>query len=496
MVQFNNIPGNIRVPLFYAEINPAQAPYQSNSRLLLIGQKLTAGSATVREPILVTGGEDGLFGVNSMLAKMYKVARRNAPVQEIWCLPVADPTGGTAAAGSIKVGGTFPLAQNQSVVFYIHGVRFRVTAKTTDTAANVATAIAAAINASVDPCLVTAAVDGTDTTKVNVTSRHKGAIMNKVRIEVGLSPDDPPAASTMLTIVQPTGGAGNVSLAAELVNLGDNEYDWIAAPYSDVADLDDVGAILDATSGRWSPFQQLYGHYITHRDDTVGGLTAHGLLRNDPHVTIMGSTNAVSPPWEWAAALGAQCVAHLQDAPELSRPLQTLPLLGIRGPKTQADRFSITERQSLYYAGISGFTVNRDGSVAIDRVITTYQRNAYGSPDPSWLDVNTIAQLIYGIRYLKAKITGQWGRAALADSNPTGVQGLATPRDVRTTIVHGYRELVALGVYENEDAFNSLLIVERNQTDANRLDVYLPLDAVNQLRIIAVNATSFLQFDQ
>lgn len=496
MVQFNNIPANIRVPLFYAEINPAQAPYQSNSRLLLVGQKLTAGSATAREPILVTGSEDGLFGPDSMLAIMYKKARLNAPIQEIWALPIADPVAGTVATGKIAVTGTFPVTQNTSLVFYIHGVRFRVTVKTTDTAASVATAIAAAINASVEPCLVTAAVNGTVTTEVDVTTRHKGAIMNKVRIEHSLSPDDPPAAKLLLTITQPAGGAGNPSLATELANLGAEEFDWIAGPYSDTADLDDMGLILDATSGRWSPYQQLYGHYITHRDGTVGELTAHGLLRNDPHVSIMGSTNAVSPPWEWAAALGAQAVVHLQEAPELSRPLQTLPLIGIRGPKLSADRFDISERQTLYYAGISGFTVNRDGSVAIDRVVTTYQRNAYGSPDPSWLDINTIAQLVYGIRYLKAKITGQWGRAALADDNPTGIQGLATARDVRTTIVHGYRELVSLGVYENEDVFNALLIVERAQNDANRLDIYLPLDSVNQLRIIAVNATSFLQFSQ
>jgi phage tail sheath gpL-like len=50
-----------------------------------------------------------------------------------------------------------------------------------------------------------------------------------------------------------------------------------------------------------------------------------------------------------------------------------------------------------------------------------------------------------------------------------------------------------LAVFENLDLFDRDLIVERPTDDANRLDVYMPLDHVNQLRIIAVNATSYMQ---
>jgi len=37
-VLFDNIPGNVRVPFFYAEFRPGGTPYQSNARLLLFGQ--------------------------------------------------------------------------------------------------------------------------------------------------------------------------------------------------------------------------------------------------------------------------------------------------------------------------------------------------------------------------------------------------------------------------------------------------------------------------
>ena len=51
-------------------------------------------------------------------------------------------------------------------------------------------------------------------------------------------------------------------------------------------------------------------------------------------------------------------------------------------------------------------------------------------------------------------------------------------------------------MFENYETFKSLIVVERDEVDANRVNTYLPLDHVNQLRVLAVNATSFLQFDQ
>ncbi|WP_409997852.1 hypothetical protein, partial [Bradyrhizobium sp. SZCCHNR3027] len=102
-VLFNNIPGNELVPFFYAEINSGGTPYQGSPRVLLIGQKLPAGSApvgTVYGPIQNEREAAAVFGVGSMLVAMYRIARLNAPFQPIWVLPLADPAG-AAAAGSL-----------------------------------------------------------------------------------------------------------------------------------------------------------------------------------------------------------------------------------------------------------------------------------------------------------------------------------------------------------------------------------------------------------
>lgn len=491
-LQFNVIPGNARVPLWYAEFNPGVAPYDSISRLLLIGQKLSAGSATANAPILVTGGEDGLFGSGSMLAMMYKIARANAPMQEIWCLPIADAGGATAASGLLTM--TAPTGTGE-VILYIAGRKVRISVSPADIDEDVADKMVAAINADVD-LPVTAEIlagDGNEH-KVTVTAKNKGTPGNTIRLELGLHDNEGPLSPLVVAITQMASGATDPSLATPLAALGDDvEFDFIAAPYTDSTNFGLMTTLLNDSTGRWSPTKQLYGHYFTFKADTAANLATFGGGKNDQHISVMGAYKSPTPSWEWAAAFGAIAAVHLQDAPELSRPLHTLVMQGILPPKSLADRFGLAARQTLLFDGISTYHVNRDGTVAINRAITTYQTNPWGSPDATWLDVETMFQATYIVRYLKAKVTQTWGRAALRSDNPTGLQGVATPDAVRDTILHGYRELSVLNVVENEAAFRDGLIVQRSESDANRLEIYLPADHVNQLRITAVNITSFMQ---
>lgn len=489
-VAFNAIPGNLRVPLFYAEVNSGGAPYQSNARLLLIGQMLSTGSATAAAPVLTQDNGEALFGTGSMLADMCRVARLNAPFQEIWALPLADAGSSVAATGKLTVSGT-PVSQAGTLTLYVAGVRIRVRVATTDDDDAVAAALVAAINADTSLPL-TAAVNGSNANECDLTARNKGTLGNDIRIDTDLIGDESALAVDLLTITAMASGSGDPDFTTALASLGDEEFDWIAGAYADTTNLDAIELFLNGDTGRWGPISQLYGHYIGFKAAALGALSTLGLARNDPHASVMGAYNSPSPPWMWLAALGGRAAAHLQDAPELSRPLQTLPLIGIVAPKI-ADRFDITERNTALYDGVSTYHVRRDGTVAIDRLITTYQTNAWGSPDAAWLDVNTMAQTMFLLRFLKAKVTSHYGRVALADENPFGLQGIATPDDIRDTVSHGYRELVADGVVENSELFESELIVERNVSDANRVDVYLPYDVVNQLRVFAVNATTFLQ---
>jgi phage tail sheath gpL-like len=98
-----------------------------------------------------------------MLVAMFRIARRNAPFQPIWVLPLADPAGAPPPA---RYTFTAPGVTGAAILWALgRRVVFQVNAA--DTAAQVATKAAAR---SMPGLPVTAAVDGTTPAKVNVTA--------------------------------------------------------------------------------------------------------------------------------------------------------------------------------------------------------------------------------------------------------------------------------------------------------------------------------------
>jgi phage tail sheath gpL-like len=499
-VLFNNIPANLRVPLFYAEVNAGYQAYQGPSRTLLIGQKTSAGTAPVNAPIRLDGDPRDLAGSGSQLAEMAVWARANHPFGEIWLLPVADPAG-VAATKTVTVASGI-LGSAGTVSLYIGGEKVSVAVQPTDTNATVAAALVAAIGAGFvkfgQPLAfpVTAAAASN---VVTLTARNLGALGNFLAVTTNQVGDEG-ALQQYLTIATGVTGTGVPALTSALAGLGDMEFDFICAPYADTTTLDVVRDFLGGTSGRWSPMQQLYGHYFTVLFDTVSNQASAGSARNDPNVTIMGVTaDSASPPWRWAAAHGARTASDKNiggepdQAYRISRPLQTLDLVGIRPPVSKANWPTILQRNQLYQDGIASYTVMVDGTVLLDRSVTTYQVNAYNQPDITWLDVETRLQMVYFVRFMRQRITQKYGRCALADDNPTGNPGIVTAKILKAECVHIYTELELGGLVDNSELFARSLVVERS-SDPNRVNAYLPVDVVNQFRVFAANATTFLQY--
>jgi phage tail sheath gpL-like len=383
-----------------------------------------------------------------------------------------------------------------TISIWIGDVRVQSIAYTSDTGPTFAARLAAEINATTISAArpVTAVVNALDSRQIDLTARHKGTPGNSIYLDTNYYGDEGDTASVIFTFVQMSGGTGDPDFSTALANLGDEQFDWIVGPYTDSVLMGNIDVLLNDASGRWSPYQQIYGHYLGVKHDTISNLMTFGAGRNSPYTSVFGVYKAASPAWKWAGALGGRMSAHLAEPPELSRPLQSLDLIGILPPKQASDRPSIQERNSLYWSGISSYHVTGKTKVAsIDRLVTNYRTNEWGSPDASWLDVVTRAQCMYSIRAFKAALTGQFPRAALMDDNPEGLEGVATPADIRAVIVHEYKRQEALAVVENSELFSSSLIVERSAQDANRVDIYLPADLVNQLRILAVSYVAHLQ---
>lgn len=483
MISFNGIPNDLRVPLFHAEVDNSQANSGATQlrRLLIapVNEEVTLATGLV----LATQESEvrALAGIGSPLAQAFSVWRQSDPMGEVWVLPVK--VAGTAAAGKVTITGT--VAEAGVLSFYVGDDRVQLTLAAGMAAADVAAALAAAIN---DRGLSVSALAGTEAGEVTVTAKFKGLLGNDLRIGVnlrGAAGGERTPAGIVLAFAQPTGGAGVPEMVDVLASVADSEFEFIYHPFTDTGSLDAFKAWMDDVSGRWSWGSMLYGHVYTARRGTLGELVTAGRLRNDQHHTIASFEQPVAAPvWKAGAAFAARQAVFISADP--ARPTQTGLLAGI-SPPPEGKRFTTVERQSLLWAGIATQTSSPD-AVRIERAVTTYQRNAFGQPDDSYLDSETMHQTAYIIRYLQGVITSKFGRHKLANdgTNFGAGQAIVTPSVIRNELIAAYAVLEDRGIVENSAAFQAHLIVERDGQNPNRLNVLFPPDYVNQLRVFAM----------
>ena len=503
-VAFNTMPADERVPLFYAEVNAGVAPYQGTSRSLFICRKLATGTAVVGKPIpLGSIDANQLGGPGSMLADVALYARYHNSQGAVWVLPVADPVNGVQATGSITITGT--ATASGTLVRYVAGERYEATVAQGDAAATIAANLAAAINngyTKFNRRMLSSASAAAAAGVITLTARHTGLEGNMIRVESALDGDEFDPAGLTVVIASPTltGGAGAIDFPAALASLGNEPFDWIFGPYNSTANLATARAFLsDSGSGRWSPTIGLNGHYLSANDASLVGQTVFGAALNDRHASVLATNTYPAPLWCWIAALGGligaskNLGAELTAAIEIARPMQTLELQGLRAPAAASAKWGQADRQALYSCGMSALTFGPDGTPRVDRVLTTYQVNAWGVADTTFLGIETVAIAAYVRNYMRQRVTSTYPRCVLRDDNPNGLQGVTTPDQIKATLVHAYTELDQIGgVVENTDLFAKYLLVER-ASDPNRVNCYLPTDVANQLIVVAANITIFPQ---
>ena len=496
-IGFNSIPGQgLTAPLFAFEVNSGGS-FDSASRLILMGHKTSAGSLADATPsIASTQAEaDALAGPGSMLREMYRIARRNAEVQEIYILPVA--ASGVADVRTITIA-SLPAAGGVGT-FEVCGERIAVTIGAGDTVTTVATAVKDAINAYYNR-LTDAMLPITATSALGVvttTARHAGVLGTEIDIFV---PTDVAgnvfAGAGVFTVATTTAGTGVPSLAAALAALGDDPADMVVSPWADTASLDAYQTTMSDSAGRWSYLRQVYGHVLCCNTGNTAAQTSLGALRNDRHVTIIPRpVGAPEPSWLWAAGFGARPMAWLSDITtgNVSRNQTGLIVEGLTPPRDKTLVWNYAARNSFLNTGISSWNVTV-GRVVIDKLVTTYRLGVSGQPDTVFRNIQRLFQTSGGLRYIRTILANEHGQKALADANPGNLAAISTPADVKATFIHSYDDLVNQGVFENVAEFARRCQVKRNVTNSDRCDVFAPIDAVNQFDVLAANATIYNQF--
>lgn len=485
MVNFEQIQSDIRTPLCQIEINNTGAVTGTATPLnnmLIIGQRLDTGTAAAGELINIFSSSQAQakFGRGSMLAAMIADFKDLNTAANVYAIALDDDPAGTAAAGSLTVTGT--ATGNGTLSVLIAGVRIRVGVESDDDAAVVSGALIDAINATPDVPVIASAPDAPAENAPNVllTARHAGECGNDIDVRCNYYTGETFPAGISVAVEAFSGGTANPELDDVIAAMGAQWFNYLINPYTDEANLQLLAAELVK---RWGPDKMTDGQAFMAYRGTLADAATFGSARNEFLFSTMGTGIAPQPAYIWASRIAAVATASLVIDP--ARPMQTLAVSGLLAPAA-SDTWEREDREMLLHDGISTYTVN-SGTVQIERMITMYRTDAYGNADVSYLDVCTPQTLSY-IRYAtRVRIEQKFPRCKLVDDGNAIMAGQAivSPSIIKDELIALAHELGEQGLIENVEDFADSLIVERNKSDKNRVDVYSRPDLVNQFRVYA-----------
>jgi len=488
-VTFNEIPLGTKVPFVFVEFDTSKAQQGASIQeyfSLLIGQKLSTGTATVNELIRISSDSQArkLFGAGSMLFHMAKAYLAENKINALTCVCLDDDGAGVKAAGNIQFGGAGIKAGTVSTM--LGGRRYRAGHAEDETPADAVIALVPIINADIDRHF-DASINGGDPAKMDLEYRHKGLVGNEVDIRLNFFSDEALPENMTAVPTQPTGGTSNPDISTVIAAIADEQFHTIAMPYSDSANL---SALQTELEDRFGPSNPIDGHGFYPRRENFGSHISFLDTRNTAQETVIDVAGPTSG-FEWVANESAVVAREGQKAP--ARPFQTVELTQIL-PPAKSELFENGERDQILKAGGSTYRVDSGGNVLIERLRTTKIEDSLGSPDESLADLNPkliLSFLRFDFRNLFLR---KYPRHQLADDGTRFAEGIKiiTPKTGKAEAVQLFEQWEELGLVEGADQFENDLIVERNPQDPTRLDFLLSPDLVNQLRIVGTQIAFLL----
>ena len=308
-------------------------------------------------------------------------------------------------------------------------------------------------------------------------------IVAAIDSRLGYYEEESPPAGLAVTVTAMNGGTANPDVGDALAAVASAWYTDVVCPF---VDTDNLVQLEEDGARRWSGTVMTDAHYYVGRHGTYAQLATFGNARNSPNLSYFGATNSPSSPWRWAAALGGTCAFEAKQDP--ARPYQTLSL-----PRTRVlapplpDRWELETREMLLRDGVSSWVVDDDGTIRLDNIITSYQRNAGGYEDSSYRQLETVKTLSF-LRYsMRARIAQRFPRHKAAGDSYVKRPGqfVARPMDIKDELIALAYDWQDAGLVESIDQFKAELVVERDDQDPNRFNAIIPPDLVNQFRVFA-----------
>lgn len=446
----------------------------SDCKIMLVGQ-MTDGTATPGKAVRIISPEaaETAFGAKSALAEMVKAA---------WCIcpsgVYASPTACVGNNAEHTVSITGPATGSDTISLSYMGYGFSAVAIDGDTAATVAMALADAVNDSAT-FPFTAAASGDD---IVFTAANCGEIGNQFAPEIDLGDSGLTVGSVANTVV----GAGSPDVNPSIAGLGECCYDCIAYDGQDEIGVD---ALVDYAEGTWGCGPEQCFSRVFHART---GSTADHIVYLDARSERAESALAMPESYKYAgyqlsaAAAARACCACCSDP---GRPVQydngVLTCLTDNSDCLSGSVWSRDEKEALAQVGYTIWDANAGGQLWIERYQSSWKRDAFGNNDITWTEGETRCAVKDFVSKWRAYNETNFSSVKLfADGTklPFGSKA-TTPRIYQNEAIAFIKNEVGLTIDDAD--FESLIQVQANPNDPNRIDVCLSLPFVNQLKNIA-----------
>lgn len=489
MSAFTQIPGAWNVPGALTEVQfvPANAVFAMPVRALFIAIMQTAKQSALYQNVSSSSVQT-LMGIGSSASIAIAAFETVCPGVPMDVLAVPPGTGAAQAAATIVFNG--PATASGTRALYIGGQRVTFGVSTGDKAETMAANFLSAYTGGATlaqtglVATTTLSADGKSTIawSVTLTASEAGPYGNDIDVRDSPYASDAVAGATV-SITPASGGAGTPSLSSALSLVSTIWYTDIVTLLYDTANLQTLateaqrryGAMVKQDARAYAALRGSYAQMLAVTDNL-----------NSMLLNLIGAQN---PLWTQAAIVGAfagQCCQSLNTDPSLQ--LRGLTLDAVKGMGPQGlDIFLDAQRNVLLGSGISTFTIGNDGTVALERVVTTYQISASGVAVGRPQDI-MIPAIASRIRYdFNDYIVTTYPRAKLAPDNTTtaSAPNVVTPRTLLGAWCARGKLYEAQGWIEDVDLLASSASFAIDATDRNRVNAVLPIKPIGALIIDA-----------
>lgn len=456
----------ISKPDITINIIPAQQVISNQpQRVLMVGQKISAGSAT--SGALVTeidnsGQENALFGEKSMLAAMVRSFKRINKVSRLDAIPLSDngsavkATGTFAFTGPSTAAGTLYISIGSSV-----NNKYTLDITSGMTATQIGDAFAALITADTKACVTAANSTGT----VTVTAVNGGTEGNSIGLR-----SEGSVAGVGLTITAMASGATNPTLTNLFDVISNQRYQTIVYPASY-----DLSALTSLLQARFNVTNKVIdGVGIICQTDTFANLKTLGNTYNLPTLAIIGIKKIADTLYKGAAifelntVIAAQVAAiralrltedanlsqyvisnygsrdsfggtALASLPYFNTPFYDLP---VANPVNQFTDGEGGEEEELNEHGISILGNNiANNRVILGEMVTTYKTDAGGNPDDTFKYLNTVDTASNVREYFFNTCRARFAQSRLTEGDLVPNRNMANAGVIEAFLMSKYTDL-------------------------------------------------------